>query len=141
MNPDHCHAATGFPSMLLDPVLASSRDCSDWSLYMILHCCTITRNSKVCFPSLQCFLLLIIMLIDMRQYWHLQDKHQHSVQDSTAWSTDLFSASCPQVTKGHNWHIDYMSVILFCHGEQHVEVCAPSIQIMLPFLNDQANEC
>ena len=35
---------------------------------------------------------------------------------STAWSTKVLSACCQPVTKGHSWHIDYLSVILFCHG-------------------------
>ena len=33
-------------------------------------------------------------------------------QDLTAWSTNLLSTCCPTVTKRHNWHIDYLSVIL-----------------------------
>ena len=37
--------------------------------------------------------------------------------DSSAWSTNLVSSCSLPVTKGHNWHIDYLSVILFCHGQ------------------------
>ena len=33
---------------------------------------------------------------------------------STAWNTKMLSACCLPVTKGHNWHTDYLSVILFC---------------------------
>ena len=34
-----------------------------------------------------------------------------------AWNTNMVSACCLPVTEGHNWHIDYLSVILFCHGQ------------------------
>ena len=32
----------------------------------------------------------------------------------------LLSSCCPPVTKGHNWHIDYLSVILFSMGKWNV---------------------
>ena len=35
---------------------------------------------------------------------------------SSAWSTNLVSTCCPNVTKGHKWHIYYLSVMPFCHG-------------------------
>ena len=38
----------------------------------------------------------------------------------TAWSTKVLCAFCQAVTKRHNWHIDNISVILFCHGWGHV---------------------
>ena len=41
----------------------------------------------------------------------------------TAWSTNVLSTYCQPVTKGHNWHIDYLSVVLFCHGEQLYLTC------------------
>ena len=33
------------------------------------------------------------------------------------WSTNLLSTYCLPMTKGHNWHVDYLSIISFCHGQ------------------------
>ena len=46
--------------------------------------------------------------------WVTMSKLLFSPYISTAWSTNMLNSCCLPVTKGHNWHIDYLSVTLFC---------------------------
>ena len=59
-------------------------------------------------------LILIIFYKVSPEVTHF-DKALHA-DNLTSWSAKMLSQCYLPVTKGHNWHIDYLSVILFCHG-------------------------
>ena len=71
---------------------------------------------------------------------HIYNVHcpRSMVGISTAWSTMVLSAFCQSVTKGRNWHIDYLSLILFLSwmSGMYLYLYAPSSQIL--FLNQYA---
>ena len=73
--------------------------------------------------------------------WTTSSDHALVLDYLTAWSTKVLSACCQSVTKGHNWHIDYLSVAPFCHGWGACisHICAPSRHIVAVLLGAEAN--
>ena len=87
--------------------------------------------SSLCFAKKKIAMIFLWCLCNTRSAYKTgQEKYakNYSKYIRTAWNTKVLSTCCQPVTKGHNWHIDYLSVILFCHGWEACtwHLCAPS---------------